>query len=152
MKLSEFIFSIIEAVKGIDYFDYRPHSGKWHAPNQDTSDERCLACLGGLYAAALQWVEKNQYIFATPENNGPKKPLTYTQKRIIDAIDCIRCGQWDSAVHILNEYAGFKGMKPPISSFYPKKPLMEDFRGWDNFRIHIKSLTDRAKELQKHGF
>ena len=43
-------------------------------------------------------------------------------------------------------------MKPPISSCYPKKPLMEDFLGWDKFRIHIKSLTDRAKELQKHGF
>ncbi len=152
MTLSEFIFHVIAAIKGVTYDDYYPNAGTWHGPNDSPPMHKCKACLAGLYAAAQAWVRKNQYIFAQPEHGGPNPPLTYERRRILDAIDSIRCGQWQGAVECLQQLHDYRKMKVPITSCYPEKPLMEDFKGWDQLEAHIESLTQRAKELRKAGY
>ncbi len=146
MKLSKFILDVVKTVRQVPRDKYLPNSAIWHKPSIDDED-LCLACLGGLYAAAKGWIQHHQRMFDTPENLN----LTAKQTQRVLAADQLRHGQWLPAQARLDiplkERIDMAARQSPV----PQSPQHPSFYSWEELDAHLDSLEERALELQTLG-
>ncbi len=147
MKLSEFILEVVETVRRIPRDKYVPHAIVWHSPHlQDNSV--CLACLGGLYAAARNWIKPNEMLFG-----GGDKEASMSEEEIhtIVAVDKVRCGNWLGAQKTLGIPREEQIDLMPEDTPIPGQPEKWSFFTWPVFDEHLASLEERARQFQAIG-
>ena len=152
MKLSKFIFKMIDKIKTIDRKIYQPDAGVWHTPTSVVDeDPKCWACLGGMYAAAMQWAKPTEALMVNSHRRNFRR-LSEKQKNTMHLLNYIRVGNWADAIDKLNDIYETNVLPPLSWDFDPGQPEQAGFYNWDQFDKHIESLSARAKELQKAGY
>ncbi len=149
MKLSQFLFNLVEACNGIDQRNYHPIAGHWHFTKRakDFAGRKrtvCLICLGGAWVAAKTDIPHTETV--QPHNFPEGYDVPHLMSEEMRAIDEIRSGNYHVACKLLD-------IEPPPYSAYPcpRESDFKEFEGWTEFRLFLLHLKKHAIHFQQKG-
>ncbi len=167
MKISQFIFNLIAKVREMPRDPYQPDAKEWHLPRATDDPDGstiCFACLAGLYAGAVQWVNPTQTLFAkftdqysdeagfmpAPKNH----ELDREQIDQLIAINCIREGFWATAQQQLGipPEDRLDHLQDNYQTIGLDGPRFSEFKSWEELENHLESLEENANTLKTAGY
>ena len=117
----------ISDCRKLDGAVYQPHCENWHKPEIYGMCSVCLA--GGVIAGTLQ---------ADPEESIYPDAYSESVTRKLGVLDSMRSGCWVKAYIRFYDSEPSFGIREALT-FVPQ-PVNPDFRGWDEFTVHLDSL------------
>ncbi len=150
MKLSHFIYHVLETVKDTDRELYIPIATMWHAPAYKSKNPfPCRACLGGLYAAAKSWVLPWEHLMPGDPSRKPRADISLEKIETIILVENIRRQNWELSTEQLGRIRNVTLTKPSeTSNLFPIYAGYPQFHTWEEFDIHTEALFNKAQVFE----